>query len=75
MKFWWRFAALVVSSTSVLTQICPGYFATNVKKTSNGLTADLTLAGPACNTFGNDLENLTLQVEYQTGEEHARTIR
>jgi len=46
---------------------CPGYKASNVKTTSNGLTADLTLSGKACNAYGSDLENLRLQVKYETG--------
>lgn len=45
--------------------VCPGYKATNVQETKNGLTADLTLAGEACNVYGNDVEELILQVEYQ----------
>lgn len=48
---------------------CPGYTATNVQQTSAGLTADLTLAGEACNVYGTDLVNLTLTVEYQTGSQ------
>ncbi|KEQ99527.1 glycoside hydrolase family 31 protein [Aureobasidium subglaciale EXF-2481] len=47
---------------------CPGYKATNVKQTSQGLTADLTLNGPACNTYGQDLQNLKLEATYQTGD-------
>lgn len=35
-------------------------------QSSSGLTADLTLAGPACNTYGNDIRDLTLSVQYQT---------
>lgn len=46
---------------------CPGYKASNVKTTGWGLSADLTLAGKACNAFGDDLKNLQLTVEYQTG--------
>lgn len=53
-------------STSGL-ESCPGYIASNVAKTSNGLTADLKLAGPACNTYGQDLDNLKLFVLYETG--------
>ncbi|KAI2628098.1 glycoside hydrolase family 31 protein [Hypomontagnella submonticulosa] len=45
--------------------VCPGYRAFNVKSTSNGFTADLTLAGDACNVYGNDIESLSLIVEYQ----------
>ena len=49
------------------TQHCPGYKASNVQQSANSLTADLALAGKACNTYGTDLENLKLLVEYQTG--------
>ncbi|KAI0837099.1 glycoside hydrolase family 31 protein [Hypoxylon sp. FL0890] len=45
--------------------VCPGYKASNVKKSSNVLTADLTLAGNACNVYGTDIEALSLVVEYQ----------
>lgn len=44
---------------------CPGYKASNVVHTGRGLTADLTLAGDACNAYGEDLESLTLKVEHQ----------
>ena len=47
---------------------CPGYKASNVKTTSSSLTADLSLAGPACNVYGTDLTDLTLTVVYETGE-------
>lgn len=47
---------------------CPGYKASNVQLSSTGLTADLSLAGEACNAYGTDLTDLTLTVEYQTGE-------
>lgn len=47
---------------------CPGYKASNVKENHNSLTADLVLAGKPCNTFGDDLKNLKLLVEYQTGK-------
>ena len=46
---------------------CPGYKASNVQTTDNGITADLTLAGSACNIYGQDLSDLKLLVEYQTG--------
>lgn len=49
-------------------QACPGYSASNVQKNSNSLTANLILAGEACNVFGTDLPNLTLTVEYQSGK-------
>jgi len=67
---------LVASATSVSAIIsrqstsglesCPGYTASNVATTSNGLTADLELAGAACNTYGQDLDILKLSVLYET---------
>lgn len=59
--------AAILARTS-LGQDCPGYRASNVEETDSGLTADLTLAGEACNIYGEDIENLKLVVEYQTGE-------
>lgn len=71
----WIFA-IVVRATSVLDArdypsddaltSCPGYTASNVQTTASSLSADLTLAGPACNVYGDDLENLTLIVTYET---------
>jgi len=46
---------------------CPGYSASDVQTRENGLTAKLSLAGPACNVYGDDLHNLTLTVTYETG--------
>ncbi len=46
---------------------CPGYKASNVKTSPTGLTANLKLAGSACNVYGTDLDNLVLQVTYETG--------
>jgi alpha-glucosidase len=45
---------------------CPGYNASGVKTSSTGLTAHLTLSGPACNVYGTDIHDLDLTVEYQT---------
>src|SRR5688572_7469136 len=50
-----------------LLKTCPGYKASNVKTTSSGLTADLTITGE-CNAYGEDLDNLVLQVTYESGE-------
>ncbi len=47
---------------------CPGYRATNVKTNGGQLTADLTLAGQACNVFGGDVPNLSLSVTYETSK-------
>jgi alpha-glucosidase len=46
---------------------CPGYKASNVQTTASTLTADLTLAGEACNVYGTDLTDLVLEVSYDTG--------
>jgi hypothetical protein len=56
----------VVASAAV--DSCPGYAASNVQSTDNSLTASLNLAGEACNTYGEDIQNLTLSVEYQSGK-------
>lgn len=47
---------------------CPGYKASNVHVTKNSLTASLTLAGPACNVYGTDLDDLVLSVVYETSK-------
>jgi alpha-glucosidase len=48
--------------------ICPGYTASNIVRTPYGLTADLQLAGSACNVYGTDIEALNLIVEYQASD-------
>ncbi|KAL8650856.1 MAG: hypothetical protein Q9210_003582 [Variospora velana] len=48
--------------------VCPGYNASNVKRTAFGLTATLHLAGPTCNVYGTDIETLNLTVEYQSAD-------
>ncbi|KAF2011418.1 glycoside hydrolase family 31 protein [Aaosphaeria arxii CBS 175.79] len=45
---------------------CPGYAASNVQDDGSKITADLTLAGAACNVYGEDISNLKLEVVYQT---------
>ncbi|KAK3373241.1 glycosyl hydrolases family 31-domain-containing protein [Lasiosphaeria ovina] len=65
-------AALVparrASANSLPLSACPGYKASNVKTSQTGLTADLSLAGTPCNTYGTDLDKLTLEVTYETGD-------
>ncbi|KAM3510770.1 hypothetical protein MY11210_005600 [Beauveria gryllotalpidicola] len=65
----------LVSAVSVLSrektsnsalEKCPGYTASNVQTTDTGLTAELSLAGKACNIYGDDLKDLILQVTYET---------
>lgn len=59
-------SAAVLGSRSKLED-CPGYKASNIKQLGNRLTADLSLAGDACDTYGLDLADLKLLVEEQTG--------
>lgn len=71
-RYWqWLQLPLILASSVWLAQAqdidCPGYMASAVTTTDNGLTARLTLAGPACHSYGIDLEDLLLLVEYQTG--------
>ncbi|KAH8921253.1 glycoside hydrolase family 31 protein [Atractiella rhizophila] len=44
---------------------CPGYNA-NITQDGNTFTGQLTSAGP-CNVYGDDIPQLTLKVEYETG--------
>ena len=55
----------VQDSQAVDPQTCPGYVASDVVTTKTGLVARLSLAGQACNVYGQDVESLTLTVEYQ----------
>ena len=61
-------ASLLPRQANATLDSCPGYKASNVETTDNGMTASLTLAGTACNAYGTDLEELTLTVEYQSGK-------
>ena len=47
---------------------CPGYTASNIRKSDVGITADLKLAGAACDIYGNDLVKLKFEASYQTGK-------
>lgn len=58
----------MLDPTAPNSQSCPGYTASNLKQTSNGFTADLTIAGPHCQAYGNDIDSLVLEVQYQTKE-------
>lgn len=60
-------ASLAVTSAASVDS-CPGYIASNLVQSDTAFTADLKLAGPPCNVYGQDLADLRLVVEYQTGE-------
>ncbi|KAK5105689.1 hypothetical protein LTR62_002367 [Meristemomyces frigidus] len=59
-------ALLTACQSNATLSACPGYKASNVKTSSAGMIADLSLAGAACNAYGTDLTDLILTVEYQT---------
>jgi len=48
--------------------VCPGYKASNVTREAFGLSATLTLTGSACNVYGDDIESLQLNVQYQSAD-------
>lgn len=57
----------VQNKTAVNAQeVCPGYKASNVKRNACGLTAQLALAGNACNVYGTDIDMLNMTVQYQS---------
>lgn len=58
----------LVGRQSGSLESCPGYKARNVRDDGVRVTADLALAGTACNVYGDDLVDLKLEMEYQTGE-------
>jgi alpha-glucosidase len=64
---------LLLFSAAVLGQLprpaaqCPGYRATNILQGDSYLTADLILIGN-CSSHGQDVANLRLLVEHQTGK-------
>ena len=47
---------------------CPGYKATHVVTNGPTLSAELTLAGKACNVYGPDVKKLSMEVTYETSE-------
>ena len=54
--------------------VCPGYSATNMARNALGFTAILTLAGDACNVYGNDIDTLNFTVQYQSADRLAVRI-
>lgn len=55
----------LVERQSANPDSCPGYTAKNVKTGKGTLSADLVLAGTACNVYGSDIQNLKLAVTYE----------
>jgi alpha-glucosidase len=54
------------SHKPVYSTLPPGYTLHALQNTKTGLAAQLSLAGPACNAFGNDISNLTIEVTYES---------
>lgn len=48
--------------------VCPGYTASNVVQNPYGFSASLSLAGKACNVYGTDVDNLSLDVQFQNAD-------
>jgi len=48
------------------TESCPGYNLSGLKESTSGLTAQLKLAGNPCTAFGRDIQDLTIEVTYDT---------
>jgi len=68
-------AALAAAVNGADITSCSGYKASNVLHSGSTITANLNLAGSACDVFGKDLDNLRLLVEYQTGKLHLSMAR
>jgi hypothetical protein len=59
-------SALAIAPRQNSDTSCPGYSASNVETSGTGLSADLSLAGSPCNSYGKDIANLRLTVSYDT---------
>ncbi len=62
-----RIAFGTVTNPSTL-DACPGYDVVRASSTGSSLSADLVLAGNACNIFGKDVSKLQLDVTYETSK-------
>lgn len=67
-------AAILPRQAATSPDQCPGYSALNVVENGNTITADLSLAGPACSVYGYDLTNLKLFVQYEVCSNHSTSI-
>ncbi|USW50539.1 Putative glycoside hydrolase family 31, galactose mutarotase-like domain superfamily [Septoria linicola] len=54
--------------------VFPGYKASNIVDNAKGVTADLMLKGPPCSAYGNDIQELSLEVQYQSDQRLAVRI-
>ena len=72
MRVDWKLAiplSLLFSQSSATTSVgeCPGYIARNVVVSDYGVRANLSLAGKACNAYGDDIRDLVFTARYQAG--------
>ncbi|KAF9244967.1 hypothetical protein BU15DRAFT_41560, partial [Melanogaster broomeanus] len=51
-----------------------GYTLNSLVESGKGLTAQLTLAGPPCNAFGQDIAELTIEVIYQSSTTYVHCL-
>ena len=58
--------SFAISAHASALSSCPGYSASNVETSATGLTADLHLAGAACDAYGRDLDGLKLAVAVES---------
>ncbi|KAK7442993.1 hypothetical protein VKT23_015940 [Stygiomarasmius scandens] len=56
----------ILLATTVVASKLGGYELQNLERNRYGLTATLSLAGPACNAFGTDASQLTIEVTYES---------
>ncbi|KAI0668766.1 glycosyl hydrolases family 31-domain-containing protein [Trametes maxima] len=54
------------ATPSLNVSSCPGYSIISQTESHQGLLIHLALAGPACNAFGHDINDLTVEVTYET---------
>lgn len=68
LSIWFKLVSYIFATNVDPAKLdaCPGYNARNVRTNGGSLTADLILAGQACNVFGEDLPALSLRVDYET---------
>ena len=65
----WILTFLVLQAEPIASQSiesCPGYVVNSYESSGDIITANLELAGTACNVYGNDIKSLKLLVEYQS---------
>ena len=55
-----------ISGERFIGTLLAGYALHSMQNTKTGLSAQLSLAGPACNAFGSDITNLTVDVTYES---------